>query len=48
MLLTKSKKPFAVILSCSNSRVPLEIIFDQDLGEIFVVRVAGNCSWSAW
>jgi carbonic anhydrase len=42
MLLPKSKKPFAVIFSCSDSRVPPEIIFDQDLGEIFVVYVAGN------
>ena len=40
--LTKSQKPYAVILSCSDSRVPPEIIFDKGLGEIFVVRVAGN------
>lgn len=38
----KSQKPFAIILSCSDSRVPPEIIFDQGLGDIFVVRVAGN------
>ena len=36
------QKPFAVILCCSDSRVPPEIIFDQGLGELFVVRNAGN------
>ncbi|HYA41584.1 MAG TPA: carbonic anhydrase [Syntrophobacteraceae bacterium] len=36
------QSPYAVILSCSDSRVPPEIIFDKGLGEIFVVRVAGN------
>ena len=40
--LAKTQKPYAVILSCSDSRVPPEIIFDKTLGEIFVVRVAGN------
>jgi len=40
--LANSQKPYAVILSCSDSRVPPEIIFDKGLGEIFVVRVAGN------
>lgn len=34
--------PFAVILGCSDSRVPVEIIFDQGLGDLFVIRVAGN------
>jgi len=34
--------PFAVILGCSDSRVPVEIVFDQGLGELFVIRVAGN------
>jgi carbonic anhydrase len=34
--------PFAIMLGCSDSRVPLEIIFDQGLGDLFVVRVAGN------
>jgi carbonic anhydrase len=34
--------PFAVILGCSDSRVPVEIVFDQDLGDLFVIRVAGN------
>lgn len=36
------QKPFAMILSCADSRVPPELIFDQTLGDIFVVRVAGN------
>ncbi len=36
------QKPFAVVLTCSDSRVPPELIFDQGLGDIFVVRVAGN------
>jgi carbonic anhydrase len=36
------QKPFAVILTCSDSRVPPEHIFDQGLGDIFIVRVAGN------
>lgn len=40
--LTGSQAPFAVILSCSDSRVPPAIIFDQGLGDLFVVRVAGN------
>lgn len=40
--LAKSQKPYAIILSCSDSRVPPEIIFDKGLGEVFVVRVAGN------
>lgn len=40
--LAKSQKPYAIILSCSDSRVPPEIIFDKGLGEIFVIRVAGN------
>ena len=40
--LTKTQKPYAIILSCSDSRVPPEIIFDEGLGEIFVIRVAGN------
>ena len=42
--LTAGQQPFAVVLSCADSRVPPEIIFDQGLGEIFVVRVAGNIS----
>src|SRR5437867_10067008 len=40
--LTKDQHPFAVIVSCSDSRVPPEIDFDQWLGDLFVVRVAGN------
>ncbi|HLO24504.1 MAG TPA: carbonic anhydrase [Geobacteraceae bacterium] len=40
--LANSQKPYAIILSCSDSRVPPEIVFDKSLGEIFVVRVAGN------
>jgi carbonic anhydrase len=40
--LAKSQKPYAIILTCSDSRVPPEILFDKGLGEIFVVRVAGN------
>ena len=38
----EGQKPFAVILACSDSRVPVEIIFDHGIGDIFVVRVAGN------
>lgn len=34
--------PFAVILGCSDSRVPVEMVFDQGLGDLFVIRVAGN------
>jgi len=40
--LSHSQKPYAVVLTCSDSRVPPEIIFDKGLGEIFVIRVAGN------
>ncbi|MEJ2698347.1 MAG: carbonic anhydrase [Desulfuromonadales bacterium] len=40
--LANSQHPYATILSCSDSRVPPEIIFNKGLGEIFVVRVAGN------
>ncbi|MBE9004439.1 carbonic anhydrase [Fortiea sp. LEGE XX443] len=41
-LLAKAQYPFAAILGCADSRVPTEIIFDQGLGDLFVVRVAGN------
>jgi carbonic anhydrase len=41
-VLAKGQKPYAIILSCSDSRVPPELIFDQGMGDIFVVRVAGN------
>lgn len=40
--LTAGQEPFAVILGCSDSRVPVEIIFDFSLGHLFVIRVAGN------
>ena len=40
--LTKGQEPFAIILGCSDSRVPAEIVFDQGLGDLFVIRVAGN------
>lgn len=41
-LYSKGQKPFAVILCCSDSRVPPELVFDQALGDIFIIRVAGN------
>jgi Carbonic anhydrase len=40
--LTKDQKPFAVIVSCSDSRVPPELVFDAGLGDVFVVRTAGE------
>ena len=40
--LTKSQEPLAIILGCSDARVPAEIVFDQGLGDLFVIRVAGN------
>lgn len=40
--LVAGQKPFATVLTCSDSRVPPELLFDQGLGDIFVVRVAGN------
>jgi carbonic anhydrase len=40
--LTEGQEPFAIILGCSDSRVPAEIVFDQGLGDLFVIRVAGN------
>lgn len=40
--LAKGQEPFAIILGCSDSRVPAEIVFDQGLGDLFVIRVAGN------
>ncbi len=39
---SQPQKPFAIILGCSDSRVPAEIVFDQGLGDLFVIRVAGN------
>jgi len=41
-LLTKGQEPFAVVITCSDSRVPPELLFDQALGDIFVIRTAGN------
>lgn len=38
----QAQEPFAIILGCSDSRVPAEIVFDQGLGDLFVIRVAGN------
>jgi len=40
--LASGQEPFAAILGCSDSRVPVEIVFDQGLGDLFVIRVAGN------
>lgn len=40
--LVDGQAPFAVILGCSDSRVPVEIVFDQGMGDLFVIRVAGN------
>jgi carbonic anhydrase len=40
--LAKGQQPYATILGCSDSRVPPELVFDQDLGDIFVIRTAGQ------
>ena len=40
--LAVGQQPFAVVLGCSDSRVPTEVVFEQGLGELFVIRVAGN------
>ena len=40
--MAKSQKPHAIVLGCSDSRAPAELIFDQGLGDLFVIRVAGN------
>lgn len=40
--LVDGQSPFAVVVGCSDSRVPVEIVFDQGLGDLFVIRVAGN------
>jgi carbonic anhydrase len=45
--LENEQHPFAVILSCADSRVPPELIFDQGLGDLFVIRVAGNIADNA-
>lgn len=39
---TEKQEPFAAVLSCADSRVPVEFVFDQSIGQLFVVRVAGN------
>ena len=38
----KSQRPFAIVLACSDSRVPVELVFDGGVGDLFVIRVAGN------
>src|SRR6187200_1052460 len=40
--LAAGQEPFAIILGCSDSRVPAELVFDQGFGDLFVIRVAGN------
>jgi carbonic anhydrase len=40
--LARQQEPFAIVLGCSDSRVPAEIVFDQGVGDLFVIRVAGN------
>jgi carbonic anhydrase len=40
--LAAGQQPYAIILGCSDSRVPAEVVFDQGLGDLFVIRVAGN------
>ena len=40
--LANAQEPFAILLGCSDSRVPAELVFDQGLGDLFVIRVAGN------
>lgn len=40
--LVANQQPFAIVLGCSDSRVPAEMVFDQGLGDLFVIRVAGN------
>jgi carbonic anhydrase len=42
LALAAGQEPFAIILGCSDSRVPAELVFDQGLGDLFVIRVAGN------
>jgi carbonic anhydrase len=41
-LATRPQRPFAIVLGCSDARTPVEILFDQGLGDLFVVRIAGN------
>ena len=40
--LPSKQQPFAIVLGCSDARVPAEIVFDQGLGDLFVIRIAGN------
>ena len=40
--LSNGQNPFAIVLACSDSRVPVELVFDQGFGDLFVIRVAGN------
>ncbi len=40
--LVEGQEPFAIVLGCSDSRVPAELVFDQGFGDLFVIRVAGN------
>src|SRR4029434_8093802 len=40
--LAEGQEPFAIVLGCSDSRVPAELVFDQGFGDLFVIRVAGN------
>ncbi len=40
--LSKGQSPYAIVLGCADSQVPTEVVFDQGLGELFVIRVAGN------
>src|SRR4029078_7292915 len=40
--LVADQHPFAIVLGCSDSRVPVELIFDQGFGDLFIIRVAGN------
>ena len=40
--LVEGQRPFAIVLGCSDSRVPAELVFDQGFGDLFVIRVAGN------
>ncbi|MFO0619073.1 MAG: carbonic anhydrase [Polyangiaceae bacterium] len=39
---TRAQRPFAIVLGCSDSRTPVEILFDEGFGDLFVVRIAGN------
>ena len=48
-LVADGQKPFAIVVGCSDSRVPSEIIFDQGLGDLFIVRTAGQVSsYASW